>query len=88
MVRWVIWSQVGFALIGVVATLADQGAAPRYLFPPQPILALCFCSALAFPIIVLRRGRRRKPGTGQTGEAVASIGLALTTMFALFPLVQ
>jgi hypothetical protein len=84
----VIWSQVGFALIGLVATLADQGAAPRYLFPPQPVLMLCALSAFTGPAVVVSGGRRRKPGSGQLGEAAASVGLALATMFALFPLVQ
>lgn len=88
MLRWVIWSQVGFAVIGLVATLADQGAVPRYLFPPQPILGLCALSAYTLPVVVLRLGRQRKPGSGQLREAVASIGLAVTTLFCLFPLVQ
>lgn len=88
MARWAIWSQVGFAVIGLVATLADQGAAPRYLFPPQVVLALCFLSPLVIPPFVIISGWRRKPVTGQVMAAIATIGLAYATMFVLWPLVQ
>ena len=88
MARWAIWSQVGFAVVGCVATLADQGDVPRYLFPPQAVLMLCFWSVLALPPFVIISGRRRKPGSGQVVEAFAAIGLALTTLYALLPLVQ
>jgi hypothetical protein len=88
MARWAIWSQVGFAVVGGVATLADQGDVPRYLFPPQAVLMLCSWSALALPPFVIIGGWRRQPGTGQAVEAVATVGVALTTLFALLPLVQ
>jgi hypothetical protein len=87
-VRWVVWSQVGFAIISTVASLADRGMAPRNWFPPGPILWLCMLSIFVQPIVVLVMGRRRPPGSGQLREAFASIALAVTTLFALFPMVQ
>ncbi|MBX7135012.1 MAG: hypothetical protein K1X67_20285 [Fimbriimonadaceae bacterium] len=88
MARWAIWSQVGFAIVGTVATLADQGAVPRQLFPPQPVLILCYLSILVPPVVVLKSGGRRKPGTVRIMEGIVTLGLALTTWFALLPLVQ
>ena len=88
MARWIIWSQVVIALMMLVATLVDQGRAPHFLFPPGPILLLGLLSIPVLPVVVLVSGRRRKPGSGQVAEAVASIGLALVTVFASFPMVQ
>lgn len=88
MTRWAIWAQVGFAVVGLVATLADQGAIPRRLFPPQPVLLLCYLSILVMPVVVLACGGRRGPGLGRAAQGVVSLALALTTWFALLPLVQ
>jgi len=88
MARWAIWSQVGFAVIGLVASLADRGAAPRYLFPPLAVLVVCFWSALVLPPFVIISGLWRRPVTGQVMEVFATIGLAYATMFVLWPLVQ
>jgi hypothetical protein len=52
MVRCVIWSQVALALVAFIATLADQGRVPSYLFPPQAVLAVCAFSVFILPIAV------------------------------------
>jgi hypothetical protein len=95
MTRWLIWSQVGFAIVCALATFADQGALSRSYSPPQVVILLsqvvimlCAWSALIVPSAVLYLGRRRKPGSGQTVEAIASVGLGFATLFALLPLVQ
>jgi hypothetical protein len=88
MARWAIWSQVGFAVVVVVATLADRGAVPRRLFPPQPVLLLGYFSSLVMPVAVIKSGARRKPGTGRVVEGVVTIALAVVTWFAFLPLVQ
>ena len=88
MIRWLIWSQVGFVIISAVATLADHVVVSRSLFPPQAVLILCGWSAFIVPAFVVCRGRGRKAGTGQTIEVVASVGLGCATLFALLPLVE
>lgn len=88
MSRWAIWSQVGLAVIGLVATFADRGTVSRSLLPPQFVVVLCFMSVLVLPVAALESGRRRQPGGGRIVVGVATIGLALATLFALLPLVQ
>lgn len=88
MTRWLIWSQVGFAGIGFVATLADRGVVSHSCFPPQAVLTLCAWSAFIVPAIVLRSRCHRREGSGQTFAAIASVGLGFVTLFALLPLVQ
>ncbi|WP_165074475.1 hypothetical protein [Paludisphaera rhizosphaerae] len=87
MTRWLIWSQVGFAVIGLVASLADQGRLPRHLCPPQFVLLACYVSVILLPALVLRAGGQGK-AAGRIVEGVVTIGLALATFFALLPLVQ
>ncbi len=87
-IRWVIWYQVAFAVVATIAALADLGAVPHYLFPPERIFAFCGLLALLSPFVVLFLCGLRKLGFGQVVEVIASMGLFATTVFALLPLVQ
>lgn len=85
--RSLIWSQVGFAVVGLAASLADQGRLPRCPCPPQVVLLLCYASVFLLPVLVLGAGGRGK-AVGRIVEGVVTVGLALATLFALLPLVQ
>lgn len=88
MVRWIIWSQVIIAFVVALATLADRGTISPSMFPPQSVLTFCYFSIPVMPIVAIVIGRRQEDGSGQLVGAVASIGLALATLFAFLPMVQ
>ncbi|MEX2122244.1 MAG: hypothetical protein WD847_21875 [Pirellulales bacterium] len=88
MARWIIWSQVIIAFVVLLATLADRGTVSRSMFPPQSVLMFCFFSIPVMPVVAIVIGKQQDDGSGQLVAAVASIGLALATLFAFLPMVQ
>ena len=88
MARWLIWSQVGFVLLGIAASYGTRNVLPQYLFPAQPIFTFCALSAFVYPLTVLSLGRHRNRRTGQLWEFLASMAFSLMTLFVLMTMIQ
>ncbi len=88
MVRWLIWWQVAAAVMAAVASLADNGTIPHWLFPPPFVVGLCAWSSILSPMIVFWIGVFRGRPVRMMSPLIASIGLSLTTFFALMPSVS
>ena len=87
MVRRVIWFQVLLLIIAAIATLADRGIIPRYLFPSEGLLNVCYLFSLVLPIVVVITSLC-KPRLWAFVELATSMAILAATVFALLPAVQ
>jgi hypothetical protein len=88
MVRWVIWFQLATAVLGLCASLADQGRAPWFPFSPSVVMLPTFLSVNVAPIVVISVSVLKKEQRHRVAVGFLSVLLAIVTLLVLVPLVQ
>ncbi len=90
MIRSIIWLQVALAVLSLMASLTDRWLLPRIFMPALLVAAYVALFSLYIlpPAVIILGVRQQSAGGEQARQVIATLLLAIATVYLLLPLCQ